>query len=155
MSYVLCHIHQQPFARASCHEHHETPQAAGGKHLGTVWVCANCHTVLHRVEQKLRSGKMGMAKDIANSYAPQPAMRARLLELATVAQQAMNEVKEGTREGRATVPFTFDLEPDAAAAFKTMVKEYRQGGRSVGVNKFLRALVMNQLVKRGFVVKGS
>jgi len=143
--YVTCYVHGTKVPRAAANSHHVTPQAAGGTHGETVWVCASCHTVLHRISEQMVQGKTGVANDIANQYAPTPAMRRRLMRLVDSSATSMQAVNEGEIPGRDEVIIQVALPAEVAKRFKLMVGDIRISGRKIGVSRFLRLLIEQKL----------
>lgn len=100
--YMECFVHRgEPLPQASVEEHHIVPQAYGGPDIPTnvVIICANCHSVIHRLAVKLaaKAPLTGDAQRILEQFLPgQPARQERLWQLAKVAARAkLQHVRTG------------------------------------------------------------
>ena len=144
-AFVPCAVHGQPFPRVTCHEHHEVPRAAGGNDAETnlVWLCSNCHNVLHRIADMLRAGKHGHAQDAASTYATSPIMRERLWGLAIFAAESMEE-----GEGPDVVPIQVFMPKALLGRLKIAAGETRVNGRSMGMGRFVLELIKQDLRRR-------
>lgn len=59
---MICSICQEDFD--SLDEHHIIPQSLGGKNLGTIKLCSNCHTLIHNQALAMIRGKEPDLTDI-------------------------------------------------------------------------------------------
>lgn len=121
------------------------PRAAGGSDADTnlVWLCSNCHNVLHRLADMLRVGKLGHAQDAASAFAPTPSMRERLWKLAQFAATSMEE-----GPGADEVPIQVFFPKTVASRLRIAAGEIRVNGRSIGMGRYIRGLVEADLRKR-------
>jgi hypothetical protein len=74
--------------------HHKVPQAWGGLDVpeNRCYLCASCHDVLHKAEQKLSHGRRGVAHDLLERFLPtQPARVERLFRLVQIAAAARQQ----------------------------------------------------------------
>jgi len=148
--FVTCYVHNTPVPRAAANSHHVTPQAAGGAKGKQVWVCASCHSVLHRISEQMVLGKQGIARDLASQYAPTPAMRQRLMYLVENSAEAMNAAAEG-QAGRDEVIIQVELPAEVAHRFRLLVGDLRIQGRKIGMSRFLRLLIERELKKKNLL----
>lgn len=143
--YKKCFIHDSFFSKSASHIHHEVPQAAGGTdiHDNLVWLCSNCHNTLHRIEEKLRSGKVGAASDIADAYCPnQLPMRRRLWDLALFAHQHMQNKAKVPMADDARVDVTFTMSHKDHVALKRLIADLRKpDGKPMTLQYFLEKSV--------------
>ena len=67
---VTCYVHGTVFPRAACNVHHEMPRAAGGgdDDQNLTWVCASCHTMIHRIAEAVMANKAGRADDVTVQF---------------------------------------------------------------------------------------
>ena len=67
---VTCYVHGTVFPRAACNVHHEMPRAAGGgdDDQNLTWVCASCHTMIHRSAEAVMANKAGRADDVTVQF---------------------------------------------------------------------------------------
>jgi hypothetical protein len=106
---MICFVcHEQPDVE---HEHHVTPQAAGGKHGQTVILCSNCHNAIHKEINRLlslyRKGKGGSSSATwKTSRHSQEVMNATMIIL-----HGLNEIINfsGDKTGRITISVTPEL----------------------------------------------
>lgn len=146
---VTCYVHGTVFPRAACNVHHEMPRAAGGgdDEQNLTWVCASCHTMIHRVAEAIGNNQMGRADDLAALYAPNDvAMRERLRRLAGYASDAMKRADE-EGGGADDVTIQVVLSRELHRRFRTLVRDVRVDGRSVSVQNFLHGLIVRELTK--------
>lgn len=150
---VTCYVHGTVFPRAACNVHHEMPRAAGGgdETQNLTWVCASCHTMIHRVAEAVMADKLGRADDLAALYAPNDvAMRERLRRLASyAADSTLRADDEGAGADEVTVQFV--LSRALAQRLRLLVRDVRSNGRAVSMQTFLHGLVVRELTKANLV----
>lgn len=145
---VVCYVHGTPFPRASCHEHHEMPQAAGGSDdpANLTFVCANCHNMIHRIADLLRANRKGFGADIALQYSPNDlSMRDRLLRLAEYAAASMQSVDDGETPGATDQVIQVVLPRAIYERFKILVGDHRANGRKVSIQSYMQNMVLKEL----------
>lgn len=150
---VTCYVHGTVFPRAACNVHHEMPRAAGGgdESQNLTWVCASCHTMIHRIAEAILATKVGRADDLAALYAPNDtAMRERLRRLAGYAADAVQQADEAGG-GADDVTLQVVLSRELAQRFRLLVRDVRSNGRSVSIQTFLHGLIVRELTKANLV----
>jgi len=148
---VTCFVHGQQFPKQTCEQHHLTPRASGGQDQDNlVWLCANCHTLVHRCAQLYAVKKHGVANDIIEQAYPFPATRERFHR---VMQEIINAsvIAEDFQLGKDRASCVVSLDHDVYAKLKTLAREKKENGRSVGVSRYVEALILNHLRKKGFI----
>jgi hypothetical protein len=147
---VECYVHKQAFSKEACHEHHKTPRALGGVDSkdNLVYLCANCHTLIHRCAQLFLANKGGIANDLAMSSYPTPASRERFMELVGLIIKSSSEA-EDLNLGRDKAVILINLSHQDHARLKTLAFEKKINGRKVGVSKYIEALIQKHLRDKG------
>ena len=150
---VTCYVHGTVFPRAACNVHHEMPRAAGGgdDDQNLTWVCASCHTMIHRIAEAVMANKAGRADDLAALYAPNDvAMRERLRRLGGyAADSTLRADDEGAGADDVTVQFV--LSRGLAQRLRLLVRDVRANGRAVSMQAFLHGLVVRELTRANLV----
>lgn len=96
--------------------HHVEPQAFGGLDVpeNRVFLCAGCHDILHRAEQRMSHSRQGVAIDMVQRYLQnQPARQQRLLRLinsAALARQSQQHNSDVPEAGETTETVMISLE---------------------------------------------
>ena len=150
---VTCFVHGQPFPQQTCEQHHLTPRAAGGldDKDNLIWLCANCHTLAHRCAKLYAAQKQGVAKDIIEQSYIHPAIRSRFMR---VLQEIINStsIAEDFQLGKDKASCVIALDHDVYAKLKTLAYDKRERGRKVGVSRYIEALLLDHLRKKGLII---
>jgi len=127
-------------------EHHEIPQAAGGRTGPVASLCANCHHNLHRVADMLMSNRAGLAEDsVAIMYAD-PGTRERLFALANITVEFLTLKKDGKLEGDEPVSVMIELPPQIKLAAQVIANDHRGAtGRKLGLATWISSLVKREV----------
>lgn len=149
---VTCYVHGQQFPQQTCEQHHLTPRSSGGLDDldNLVWLCANCHTLAHRCAQMHLAKKSGLAKDTAEQAYPYPSVRSRFTR---VVQEIINAkgFAEDFQLGKDKALCQVQLSHDVYAKLKTLSYEKKESGRRVGVSRYIEALILDHLRKKGLL----
>jgi len=147
---VICYVHGTPFPKESCHEHHKSPRALGGQDDkgNLVYLCANCHTLVHRCAQLFIGNKSGIAADIASQAYPTPASRSRFFELVKTIMSSVAEA-EDLDLGREKAIIILSLDHSTHSKLKTLAGERKENGRKVGVSRYIEAVLLQHIQKKG------
>lgn len=129
-----------PVSTKLLHRHHVTPQGFGGADTegNTVWLCASCHDLLHRLANFVLSKKNGLAQDLANQYLPNsPAARQRLWKLVKEAATAMEtHIPEAGEDEE--ILLSLSIPRSLHHQLKTLAQDYfhSKSGRRVGLYRY-------------------
>lgn len=132
MSLARCHVHGgNPLDTQLLHEHHAVPRASGGgdQRSNLVWLCPNCHDLLHKVVHKITSSKHGIAQDLIGQYLPtQPAARERLESLVEIAAKSQKDhVPSIEEDGDDTVVMQLHIPMRIHGRLKTLAVDQKIG----------------------------
>jgi hypothetical protein len=155
---VKCWVHGTNITRAAANKHHITPQAAGGSDdkKNLIFLCVNCHSVLHRCEELLASGKGNLTSElIATTFPDSTGARSRMKQLVAEARSAFQDADES---GLASDKASVELDRDLFDKIQLLAQEVRdpRTGRKVGVSRYVSAILEKHLRSRGisYPVKG-
>ena len=115
-----------------------------------VYLCANCHTLLHRCAQLFTANKIGIANDLAMSAYPTPASRERFLSLVKTIMSSSATAEDFDLGKEKAVVFV-NLEHSAHIRLKTLANERKINGRKVGVSKYIEELINKHLHDKGML----
>lgn len=125
---VPCFVCQVQEPLATAHDHHRTPRAFGGTDdkNNRVWLCASCHTRLHRVQEFIVQGKNASAYELCQSIFPAKAKaREELWTLAHEAATAEQEVQGAFELHRTSTVVNLKVDADVWSALKAMALDKR------------------------------
>lgn len=128
---------------ATAHDHHRTPRAFGGTddEGNRVWLCASCHTRLHRVQEFLVQGKASSAYDLTSSIFPSKAKaRSNLWELANEAAEAEKETGGAFGLHRDVVQVTISVDKEVWSRVKVIAKEGKMTAKALAAEMIKRSL---------------
>jgi hypothetical protein len=134
---------QEPLATA--HDHHRKPRAFGGTDdsANRVWLCASCHTRLHRLQEFIAQGKTASAYDLCASIFPtQPKAREQLWTFANEAATSEKEVQEAFASHRENTVVNLSIEAELWAAVKARAKDRKTTATKLAV-EFIRKAMEN------------
>jgi len=156
---AVCFVHcERPVSTRLLHLHHVIPQGFGGPDTeeNTVWLCASCHDVLHRLAQYSLSKKIGLAQDLAMQHIPHnPKARQRLWSLVSSAANAQETFIPEAGEDNAPVIVSLHMSRELHGRLKILAGEHThaKSGRRVGLYRYclevLQAHVDAKLSGRG------
>ena len=98
---VSCHICTELVPVITSEDHHIVPRAFGGTDDpdNRVWLCASCHTRLHRIQGLFVKGKAAQAVSLCSNIFPTNAgKRGRLIILSQKAAAAERDMKSVNAE---------------------------------------------------------
>jgi len=146
---VRCGVCLQPVPITFEQEHHEVPQAAGGREGRTVSLCAGCHHNLHRVADMLQHGKAGVAQDSVEITYRDPGARERMMVLAKTVAEYMILKRDGRIDSDEPVRVTIELPVQVKLAAQVMANDHRgPTGRRMGLGRWIVALVEREVYQR-------
>lgn len=121
---VVCYVCEAREPLATAEDHHIKPRAFGGDDspANRKWLCASCHTRIHKVQGLIIKGAMGKANTLCRQIFPQPAPRGRLWHLSNAAAQAEREMKEQNLLHKTHQKVNLNLELDLWLAIKKQAK---------------------------------
>lgn len=128
LSYILCAICGCREPLATAHDHHRKPRAFGGSDEpeNRVWLCASCHTRLHRVQGFIARRATASAFDLCNSIFPTDGKaRGQLWIFANEAAAIEMEVKESFAAHRTDVSVQLTLDAELWAIIKAQARDRR------------------------------
>lgn len=128
---------------ATAHDHHRTPRAFGGTDDGEnrVWLCASCHTRLHRVQEFIVQGKMASAYELCHSiFGTKEKYKETLWTLANEAASAEAEVGDSFSAHQSTVTVNLAIDADVWATIKARAIDGRTSASKLAV-QLLRSAV--------------
>lgn len=152
MDFVVCYVHNKKYPRSTCHDHHITPRASGGLDYkdNLVWLCANCHTLLHRCIQLYTKGKKGLANDLAEQSYDVPVIRQRFMSLVKDAVDAASIAQAfGLKKAKALC--SLELDHDVYHKLKILAYERKEKGRRVGITRYIEVILIDHLRKKGLL----
>ena len=116
-----------------------------------VYLCANCHNLIHRCAQLFIANKGGIANDLAMSAYPTPASRERFLELVkTIISSSV--IAEDYDLGKEKAVILVSLGHNVYSRLKILANEKKINGRKVGVSRYIEALIKNHLNDKGVAI---
>ncbi len=128
---------------ATAHDHHRTPRAFGGTddEANRVWLCASCHTRLHRVQEFLVQGKTSSAYELCQYIFPTKAKsREELWTLAQEAAAAEQEVQGAFDLHRSSTTVNLTIDVDVWAAIKAMAIDNKTTAKKMAIELLRRAI---------------
>lgn len=137
-----CHVHGgNPISTKLLHRHHVVPQGYGGPdtEANTVWICASCHDLLHRMAHFVLSKKQGIAQDLASQHLPNsPAARQRLWKLTASAANAMQTHIPEAGESSEEILMSLSVPRALHHRLKTLAQDHfhAKSGRRVGLYRY-------------------
>lgn len=144
---VPCFICKTQEPLLTAHDHHRKPRAFGGtddKH-NRVWLCASCHTRLHRVQEFVVQGKTASAYDLCSAiFQANASARAQLWTLANEAAVAENEVQSAFDLHRSSVQVNLTIDTEVWSIVKALAKE-----RNTSAKKLAAELLKTATEKLG------
>lgn len=144
-----CKVCLDPIPITFEQEHHDQPQAAGGKDGPTSNLCAGCHHNLHRTADMLMSGRAGLAEDSAKIAYPDPKARERLFVLAKTVVEYMTMKRDGRIDNQAPVQIIIELPPQIKLAAQVIANDHRGAtGRRLGLSTWISSLVKQEVFRR-------
>lgn len=150
-----CWMCRRPFPVAVLNIHHKIPQAAAGtddpKNL--VALCVGCHDSMHAVTKMLMNErKAGMVNDALQLMWPNDRVTHKnCMELARLCQEYFTKKKENDL-GDFGIDFeeavSFGLPLEFKNALRTISKDTRYKGRSMGIARYVKLLVLRDLASK-------
>ena len=150
---MQCHIHGgQQVSRELLVEHHKHPTGYGGAPddpNNIIFICASCHTILHKMEAAFYAKNIGKANDLANQYLPNdPRRRTILIALANQAASAKrqhyenhpNDVPEDPDEvEERLIIVQLEMEESLHHCLKVKASDFKhpQSGKKVGLYRYI------------------
>lgn len=155
-----CHICNEPVPLTLEVSHHKIPQAYGGTDgANEVDVCTRCHDVLHRVSVMLRNpAKSGLVKDTLTTVYNNNRAINTVIELAAIINKYALAKKEFQLDNQIEIEeaVQFSLPATYKAKLRLLANETCDGkGRRLGVQRFIRLLVMDLVDKKFGVVQNG
>ena len=138
---VPCHICGVLEPLLTAHDHHRELRAFGGtdNQENRVWLCASCHTRLHRVQEFLVQGKTASAYDLcAALFANNSKARGELWALANEAATSESEAKGAFDLHREHAVVKLNVDTETWAVIKGMAKD-----RKIPASKLAAELLRN------------
>ena len=132
---------QEPLATA--HDHHRTPRAFGGTddEANRVWLCASCHTRLHRVQEFIVQGQTASAYELCQSVFPiKPKSREELWTLANEAAAAEQEVQGSFDLHRSSVTVNLKVDVEVWSAVKALAIDHKTTANKMAIELLRRAV---------------
>jgi hypothetical protein len=144
-----CWVHRQKTVPLLfLHEHHKHPQAYGGEDDPTnlIWLCTECHDLLHRLATMNTSGRGGEVQDALSLYLPEyPAARERLSELIHNVLEAKAAFGSELATGEASdtpIDLTVTISRSIHAKLKALSQDWvHQSGRRSGLAAYAAAVL--------------
>lgn len=149
---MRCHIHGgQEVGRELLVEHHKHPRGYGGPDIpeNVVYICATCHTILHKMEASLFAKNPGKATDLASQLLPNdPRRREILIKLARMAATAKRDYHENHPDEvpddpddveERVVKVSLEIEESLHSRLKMKASEFThpKSGRKVGLYRYI------------------
>jgi hypothetical protein len=144
---IKCFICDVSEPLATAHDHHRRPRAYGGTDDpdNRVWLCASCHTRLHRVQDFIVAGKVATAFELCTTIFPSKAKaRGELWKLANEAAAAEREAKEVFGTHRTVVQVNLTIDTETWGQIKLAAKGQKLSAKEF-VNCLLKKAVGEQL----------
>lgn len=131
-------------------EHHEIPQATGGKAGPVSDLCAGCHHNLHRVSDMLMSSRAGLADDsVKIMYPDSQGARERLFILAKTVVEYMTLKADGHLDLDIPLRVMIELPPKIKLAAQMIANDHRgPTGRKLGLATWISAMVKREVYER-------
>lgn len=150
MEYIKCYIHDSIFPRATCHLHHESPRYTGGSDDpdNLVWLCANCHTLVHRAASLVLLNRSGEVDQLEFFYDNERA-RGRFREV--FGEIVLADIKTMDSKRREFAPVRIDVRSDVYSRLKLLVADTRYYGRRMSIERYLNMLIEDHLKKKGLI----
>lgn len=140
ISCFVCSTHE-PLATA--HDHHRKPRAFGGTddQKNRVWLCASCHTRLHRVQEFIVQGKAASAYELCESIFQNKAKaREELWTLANEAAESEKEVRGAFDLHRSTTTVNLQIDAEVWIAIKAMALDRRTSATKLAAELLRQAV---------------
>lgn len=132
---------QEPLLTA--HEHHRKPRAFGGTDDkdNLIYLCASCHTRLHRVQDFVIAGNSGKGFELCAAIFPQNAKaRGDLWTLANEAASSEREVRDAFDLHRTHVAVKLSVDADVWGVLKGAAKDRGVSARTLAAELLRRAV---------------
>lgn len=132
-------------------EHHVVPRAAGGSGGETIYLCANCHNLIHRLAEALIHNRAADLIDQVGLLHPAAAVQQRLMELAETVAAEMTAARDGTvdLDPEESVGVAFRIPRRLHAAAARDLQGAGQQGRRFSIPGLARRLLLDFLRERG------
>lgn len=114
---------------ATAHDHHRLPRAFGGTDdaENRVWLCASCHTRLHRVQSFIMMSKSASGFELCKTVFPSDAKaRANLWQFANEAAVAEQNAKEVFSEHRTKRKVMIEVDINSWEVIKVLAKNRKK-----------------------------
>ena len=131
---VKCGVCDKMTPAAFADRHHITPQATGkvvdNSDDNLIWLCSGCHQNLHALSHYLLKGRIGEAKDLADTEYDSAVSVRKILEYAGHVAKEIIAMREGERDLPALVSISFEVPRHLYTTLKLMSLE-RRGHRQL------------------------
>lgn len=146
---IVCYIHNSPFPRSTCHLHHESPRYTGGGDDpdNLVWLCANCHTIVHRSAELHLLGRSGESEPLELFYSSEQEKHRFKEVVSEIIKADLAHKESGKSREKAQVQF--EMDPHVYVRLKAVVAEHRYYGRRMSIEKYLNLMIKDHLKKKG------